>query len=218
MNVELERDLYGVLGIAPTVEAQEVRRAFRTLAHRLHPDVAGPHSAPPRFQAVVEAYRVLGDGEERRHYDAQRATRGPAPAAPLALLGSLSLDDFVAPASEHARMGERLARNFTGRHVPKSEHLEPLELDLVLSVDEAARGGVLRLGVPTFTRCAQCAGTGHDWLFSCFGCQGQGVVEVEEPVSVHIPPGVASGTHFLVPLRHLGIQNVYLDLAVHVRS
>ena len=68
-------DYYVVLGIAEDADEETVRRAFRALARRYHPDV-GAGSSPIEFQRAREAYETLADPERRRRYDRQlRASR-----------------------------------------------------------------------------------------------------------------------------------------------
>ena len=66
------RDLYAVLGISVYATPDEIRRAFRRLAHRYHPDkLQEAATEHPQFQAVLEAYRILSDAASRRQYNRQ---------------------------------------------------------------------------------------------------------------------------------------------------
>ena len=65
-----KRDLYAVLGVARDADADEIRKAYRKLARRHHPDVnPGDTAAEEAFKAVAEAYSVLSDEDRRRDYD-----------------------------------------------------------------------------------------------------------------------------------------------------
>jgi Ca-activated chloride channel family protein len=75
---ESTKDLYEVLGISPAASQSEVRRAYRALARRYHPDSGKENASVERFQQVQAAYEVLGDLGQRRAYDRQRAERHPA--------------------------------------------------------------------------------------------------------------------------------------------
>lgn len=63
-----------------------------------------------------------------------------------------------------------------------------VELELVLTIEEARQGGVVRLSVPIVVTCERCGGAGYDWLFVCTGCAGRGLVELEPALVVEIPP------------------------------
>src|SRR5262245_46390187 len=67
---EPERDLYAILGVARDADAETIRKAYRKLARRHHPDVnPGDHAAEEKFKDITRAYDVLSDAEKRRNYD-----------------------------------------------------------------------------------------------------------------------------------------------------
>jgi curved DNA-binding protein CbpA len=81
-------DYYAMLGVAPSADADEVTRAFRSLAKQSHPDAAPDDAAAARFRDVAAAYAVLGDRRTRVEYDRVRAeTRGPVPRVHVAPSG-----------------------------------------------------------------------------------------------------------------------------------
>src|SRR3989304_1906980 len=76
MRVRTERDYYGLLGVAPTASGEEIKRAYRRLALRYHPDRnRGDKRAEERFKEISEAYAVLMDPGRRRQYDDLRRAR-----------------------------------------------------------------------------------------------------------------------------------------------
>jgi DnaJ-class molecular chaperone len=213
---------YAILGVTRMETPRGIRAAYRDLAKKLHPDVAGDE-ATPAFQEVTEAYTVLSDPERRRDYN-HRLRRAEDTGAAVALwrqpvvrqpMDLVADPEGVTPSFE--AMHERLLRNFTGIGIPKSERLESLSFEVLLTPDEAANGCVVPIGVPVFYRCPQCGGSGRNWLYPCVQCHGQGMIESERLVHVRTPPMVPSGTVYEIPLGGLGIHNFYLRLIVVVQ-
>src|SRR3990172_5134613 len=64
-----KRDYYEVLAISRSATDEEVKKAFRKLAHQFHPDLNKNHDAEERFKEVNEAYEVLSDPDKRSNYD-----------------------------------------------------------------------------------------------------------------------------------------------------
>ncbi len=224
----LTRNYYVVLGVPANESSVGIRRAFRELALRYHPDRAGAQGTQ-YFQELTEAYEVLSDAKRRASYDEGLRHAGdvdlPAPppvrpaghSAPEPLVpGWLSLlRDFWVTQPTAAEVREHIQRSFTDPEHPKSRRLDALNLELLLSLDEAARGGVVTLGVPVFYPCRACHGAGVWGSYVCQACDGRGMVEEEEAVRLSIPSFVRDGTLLQAPLRGLGIHNMYLQ--VHIR-
>jgi molecular chaperone DnaJ len=216
---------YMILGVSSSESPRGIKAAYRDLAKRLHPDVAG-EQATRAFQQISEAYAVLSDAQRRRDYNdkLKRASEGevvavrrvpaePLVREPLTIFGN---PEGARPSFE--AMYDRFLRNFTGIAVPKSEQAEGLNFEVVLTPEEASRGCVVPIGVPVFTRCPQCGGSGRDWVFPCVYCQQQGMIENAEVVRIRIPPMAPSGSIYEIALESLGVHNFYLRLHVFVES
>jgi DnaJ-class molecular chaperone len=214
---------YMVLGVSSTESPGGIRAAYRDLAKRLHPDVAGKE-ATRAFQEVSEAYNVLSDPQRRREYNRKlsraeegglvsqrRAPPEPQVREPVSILGN---PEEIRPSFE--AMFARFLRNFTGIGAPKSEQLEALNFEVLLTPEEALRGCIVPVGVPMFSRCPRCGGSGRDWLFPCVYCQGRGMLETEEIVRIRIPPMAPRGSILEIPLQGLNVHNFYLRLHVVV--
>jgi DnaJ-class molecular chaperone len=94
--------------------------------------------------------------------------------------------------------------------------VEPLNFDVVLSPEEAARGGVLPIAVPVFEPCPECGGSGRTWLFPCLHCDQSGTIEGAITARVEIPPMVRAGTVIDLPLESFGIANFRLQVFIHI--
>src|SRR5687767_3283529 len=225
------KDYYLILGVSRGENVRGIQDAFRELAKRYHPDRAGP-GATPRFQDIQEAYEVLSDPEKRSRYNHQldeddirvesrpdpifsRPPPGPRP-EPLIPRRRSVLRDFETIRPGFEPLFERFVRNFTGENRPKGERLEALNVELLLSPEEAARGVTVPVGVPAFYRCPQCAGSGRDWLFPCLDCHGQGTIEEEETVRIRIPAMIRDRAVVELPVHGLGIHNFFLRIHIRV--
>jgi DnaJ-class molecular chaperone len=214
------KNYYVVLGVSRDESSAGIRSTFHQLARRMHPDSAGPADTS-RFQEINESYEVLSDPDRRRAHDRdvgepelvpQLPARHQLPdwpivPEPISLLGQ---PGQTKPSFDAFR--ERYLRNFTGRNMPKSEHVESLTLDVALSPAEAFYGCTVPVGVPVFGACSECGGTGQVFLFRCLECAGSGLSENQRELDVHVPPRVQPGTVLEVPIDMFGINNLYLRL------
>ena len=78
----MAQDLYGVLGLQRNASEAEVKKAYRKLARKYHPDVSKEADAEQRFKELGEAYEVLKDTEKRAQYDMLRQQGGAGPFQP----------------------------------------------------------------------------------------------------------------------------------------
>jgi DnaJ-class molecular chaperone len=127
------------------------------------------------------------------------------------------LRDFETIRPSFESLFNRFVRNFTEERVPKAERREGLNVEVVLTRDEAAWGVTVPVGVPVFYTCPACRGSGHVSLFPCPDCSAQGILEGEQTVRVRIPPMAADQAIVEVPMHGLGIHNFYLCLHIRIR-
>ena len=218
-----------MLGISREENFRGIQDAFRDLAKRYHPDRRGP-ARTQKFQDIQEAYEILSDPEKRKLYnrelEQEKAGLSPGPESiflrpssrpePLIPEKMSVLHDFRSFRPSFESLFDRFVRNFTGEGIPKGERVESLNVEAILSPNEAARGGAISMGIPVFYDCPQCGGSGRDWLFPCIKCNAQGIMEVEKTVKVPIPPMVPDRTIIELPIHGLGIHNFYLCLHIRI--
>lgn len=228
----MRRDYYVVLGVPRSETQRGIRFAFRDLALRYHPDRAGSAGAP-FFREIVEAYHVLSDPARRAAYDRglrDAASDEPFASAPHVTSSPEQVPEPLVPDRVEVLRGFDLGSpplsSVLGRFAEgfadpwqrmASRRMEALMLEVTLSRVQAAYGGWLPLEVPVFCPCARCHGTGGSTV-ECSGCGGSGLALEQRPMRVRLPPGVSDGTVFQVPLRGLGIHNMFLEIHLYVRG
>jgi molecular chaperone DnaJ len=174
-----KRDYYEVLGVARTASVDEIKKAYRKLAVKYHPDKnPGDHTAEEKFKEAAEAYGVLSDEEKRARYD-RYGHQGMAGAGGFDpnqfadfgdILGDLfGFGDFFA-----ARGGRRGTRPARGND---------LRYDLTLEFMDAVFGKEVTLLVPRTITCTTCTGSGAKpgtQPVTCTGCGGRGQIRYSQ--------------------------------------
>lgn len=144
------RDYYDVLEVDPTASSDEIKRAYRRLARRYHPDCnSGDPECEARFKEIGEAYEVLRDPHKRAQYDrfGHAGVGGAATGVGVDPWGFGDLFDAV------FGMGTQRAQRPDTRG-------SDLRYDLELSLEEAAFGCQKRIRISRMMRCQTCRGTG----------------------------------------------------------
>jgi molecular chaperone DnaJ len=162
-------NLYDLLGIAPNADAQEVRRAYRSLARHLHPDLNGSHDAAHRFTQVTNAYEVLSDPARRRLYDEARRSRAGAPLRSSLVTKPGVSRGVLRGADVSASVAVSLREAVFGVEV----EVDAVRREVCI---ECVGMGVARGGATI--RCVVCNGTGgtRSRGDECRTCNGSGVV------------------------------------------
>src|SRR5258706_9839486 len=211
-------DYYLLLGIPRNSGMTEIKRAYRRLSLRFHPDVAGD-DALDGFLRVREAYDTLAHTANRVEYNRRLAQAEHLRRAdrPEPLFGH-ALDLLNGFATVHPGVDELMAHmltNFTGG-AAKSNPTHELNVEVVLTHAQAARGGAVPMVVPVARVCTVCGGTGRAGFFACEACDAHGTVWQRASVDVPVPRGAGNGAVIETSLRHLGIRNMWLKTHVRV--
>ncbi|MFN2467603.1 MAG: molecular chaperone DnaJ [Gaiellaceae bacterium] len=172
------RSPYESLGVAKNASADEIKKAYRSLARKYHPDTnAGDSDAEERFKEVQNAYDVLSDPEKRKAYDTFGSANGrSAPGGPGAGFGGLG--DFDLGDIFGGLFGGRGGGRSAGRE-PRGQRGADLEVEVNVSFEDALRGIETRIPVEVESACAQCGGSGAKPGTSpkvCPQCKGRGVL------------------------------------------
>jgi DnaJ-class molecular chaperone len=215
------RDLYEVLGVGRTASADEIKKAYRKLARRYHPDVnPGSPDSTKRFREIQEAYAVLSDTDKRAQYDqfgtvddsgAQRQTHVRwHTSAPGAGGGFQGFGGF-------ADLGDIFGNLFGGfgrAAAPPPD--APLEVGVELSLVDAVRGTSVVVPVRREVACAQCGGSGNLQGQVCPRCHGSGMLVQTDRLRVKLPAGIGDGDRVRASLKD-GARRKNVAVVVKVR-
>ncbi|GAC1356616.1 MAG: J domain-containing protein [Ktedonobacteraceae bacterium] len=213
------KDYYKILGVARGASADEIKKAFRKLARKYHPDVnPGDKKAESKFKEINEAYEVLSDAEKRNKYD----TLGP------------NWQEQFGPSMSNTRRGYSTGNgrtqqqfefdqgNFSdffetlfgrssgfgptsgaGRTTGMRDDMrrrtgDDIEQPVEVTLQEAYVGGARTFNIQSTEVCPTCQGTGEVSGRVCATCGGQGMVPRNKRIQVKIPAGVDNGSKIRV--------------------
>jgi molecular chaperone DnaJ len=174
----MARDYYETLGVSRSADAEEIKRAYRRLARKYHPDVNREEGAEEKFKEVSRAYEVLSDSEVRARYDQfgeagvnGGAGQGFGDFGDMGGLADIFETFFGGFGGAQGQSGAR-RRNGPVRG-------EDLRLDLKLDFREAVFGGKKEIRIPHLETCGTCSGSGGkpgSQPKTCTTCNGAGQV------------------------------------------
>ena len=177
-----KRDFYEILGVPKNASDDEIKKSYRKLAMKYHPDRnQGDASAEVKFKEAKEAYEMLSDAERRAAYDqfghagVDPNMRGPgAGAGGFGGFGETFGDIFG------DIFGQARRQQGGGRQVFRGNDLS---YAMEVTLEEAAAGKESEIRIPSYDECDTCHGTGAKAGTSpktCGTCQGQGVVQMRQ--------------------------------------
>ena len=177
-----KRDYYEILGVPRDASEDDLKKAYRKLAMKLHPDRnPGDAAAEAKFKEVNEAYDVLKDAEKRAAYDryGHAAFEGGGPGgSPGGGFGGFGANPFEDIFEEmFGRFGGRGRGGASGRGADLRQEIE-------ISLEEAFAGTKRTIRVPTSVACEACSGSGAEGgaanVQVCPTCQGSGKVRAQQ--------------------------------------
>ncbi len=189
--MENKRDYYEVLGVSKTATPDEIKKAYRKMAIKYHPDKnPGDKAAEEKFKEAAEAYDVLSDETKRQKYDQYGHNMGPQgfPGGGGGFdfrSGGFSMEDIF------SQFGDIFGGRYSGgsswggatgsrRPTRKTRKGTNLRITVKLTLEEIAKGVTKTLKIPTFVKCEHCNGTGAKdgvAFATCNTCHGTGTIE-----------------------------------------
>ena len=196
------RDYYDVLGVSPDAGAAEIKRAYRQLARRYHPDISGDDRGSA-FLEVSRAYEVLRDPDRRRSYDARLLAGGRTE-----WLADEVAIDFPSVSS----LLDRMRDSFFG-----DAREAFLSAEIVVSPQEAFWGVLVPLHVPLRRTCPRCGGRGEVWAEWCAVCRGAGEVRDMHEMRLRVPAGVHEGATFRFSIAPPAAPQTSVEVRITIR-
>ncbi|MSO55465.1 MAG: J domain-containing protein [Acidobacteria bacterium] len=171
-------DLYELLGIPRSATLLEIKRSYKRLARKYHPDInPGDHAAEARFKDITRAYETLSDPERRLGYDA-----GALSSVSSTVSFEFEGFDFSGAVShrESTTFGDLFAEVLTQRQDPQAQPERGADLHATVSLgfEEAMRGAQRQLTLTRRETCHSCGGSGVLNIAEarCQRCQGTGMI------------------------------------------
>ncbi len=181
----MAKDYYATLGVDKKASPDDIKKAFRKLAHKLHPDKGGDEA---KFKEVTEAYAVLSDEKRRREYDnyGQSFAGGPA-GAPQGGMGGFDFSQFSAGGGP-AFGGQQFDFEdifggfgdvFGGRQQPQQRRGRDISIDIEIDFKDSIFGITRSVLIGKISTCTLCKGSGGKpgtEMETCTTCNGSGRV------------------------------------------
>lgn len=191
------KDFYAILGVPTSASPDEIKKAYRKLAKRNHPDTNKGDAAAERFKEISEAYNVLGDAEKRKQYDemrrmgayagfgggARRPSGGRPGSPPNGFGAGATFEDL--DIGGLGGLGDLFSSMFGGGTASRGgrtrgpERGESVEATLEIPFRVAALGGKVPIEIEVNEPCSTCNGTGAKPGTSmkvCQECKGRGTI------------------------------------------
>lgn len=187
-------DPYELLGVSRNADPAEIKKAFRRLAKKYHPDIIG--GTGEKFKRLILAYEQLSGFYERPAAEAQQYD----------WVVKVNIDrqnNAVQDLFDDLRDG---VLTFFDLDPP-----EYLDLFLELTPEEAGRGGRLKLDLPLMRKCRRCFGFGEIAFIRCHNCGGTGEETYNRAAYLDIPAGIRHGAQ-----TRLRIDNLFLTVIFRV--
>ncbi|URJ31876.1 molecular chaperone DnaJ [Blochmannia endosymbiont of Camponotus modoc] len=169
-------DYYEILGISKNADEREIKKSYKRLAMKFHPDRnQGNTAAETKFKEIKEAYEVLSNAEKRAAYDQYgHAAFESGSMGATANSGGADFSDIFGDVFGDIFGGNR--RNRAGRG-------SDLRYNIELSLEDAVRGIIKEICIPTLSTCEKCRGSGarsNSAIVTCMTCHGQGQIQIRQ--------------------------------------
>jgi len=181
----MAKDFYNILGVGKTASEEEIKKAYRKLAHQYHPDKQGGNEA--KFKEVNEAYQVLSNAQKRQQYDTYgRVFEGAQGGGPGGSGGpgfggfQWDFSGFGGNAEDISDVfGDFFGFGGAGRQAGREARGSDVQVALGITLEEAAHGEGKEIRLRRHVPCDRCSGSGAEpksEIDTCKTCNGSGHV------------------------------------------
>lgn len=181
----MAKDYYKILGVGKDATKEEIKKAYKNLAKKYHPDLNKEHGDGEKFKEINEAAAILGDDNKRKQYDQfGTTTEGFGNQA-----GGFDFRNFGFDFgdSEGFDFGDIFDSVFGGNQQRRGRRAQPrrgndLLYELEIELEDAAFGATKSIVIPRLEKCSHCKGTGAESesdIINCPDCNGTGFLRQE---------------------------------------
>lgn len=186
-NLSEKRDYYEILGVSKDADDKELKKSFRSLARKYHPDKNDSPDADEKFKEIQEAYAVLSDSEKRRNYDRfGHNVPGGSPFGPGGFQGfNINLEDILG--------GDFFSNIFGGgRRSSAQNQGNDILIRHEISLESVLNGNKEEIEIDLPSTCNDCNGTGaKDGVTSeCNECNGAGQVRIRQQIGPFVQDSI----------------------------
>ena len=174
------KDYYQILGVTKSASEEDIKKAFRVLAHKYHPDKKGGDEA--KFKEASEAYAVLSDKKRRSEYDSYGRTFSGGGGGAGPGFGGFDFSNFAGfgnfeQGGVEFDLGDIFGEFFGGGQRARSKRGRDISIDIEIPFKDAIFGTERRVLISKLSTCEACTGTGAKkgtHMKKCEACNGKG--------------------------------------------
>lgn len=198
-----KKNYYDLLGVSPDADDNEIKKAYRKLALKYHPDM-GSGEDVEKFLEISEAFRTLIDKKKREKYDRQLSMKNRRKS-----FYRYKFNEIVDPGLGRLFQFDYEQRKFKEQQkgIERTLAFQDHVLEIMLTPEEAQVEHYISVELPVLETCNICEGTGVEAGFICPVCGGKGYILNELPVTLQIPQLNKNQSRFQIDLNRFGIQD-----------
>lgn len=176
------KDYYKILGLEKGASKEEIKKAYKKLAKKYHPDINKEADAEQKFKDISEAAAVLGDDQKRAQYD-QFGNADQFRSSGGQGFGGFDFRDFMRESSDFGFDFDSIFDSFFGGGFSRKRRGRSrghdLRYDIEVTLEDVAFGAKKTITIPRLEKCEECKGTGaesEEDIITCPDCDGRGAV------------------------------------------